>query len=44
MAKESYGYGYMETRGRRMRCVRCSKNYIGMRKAHNFNCPHCGGN
>ena len=25
-----------------MRCIRCGGDYIGMKKAHNFNCPHCG--
>ena len=27
-----------------MRCVRCGRDYVGMKKSHNFNCPHCGGN
>lgn len=24
-----------------MRCVRCGADYIGMKKASKFNCPHC---
>ena len=27
-----------------MKCPRCGGQYIGMRKTHNFNCPHCGDN
>jgi len=27
-----------------MRCVRCGGDYVGMKRSHNFNCPHCGGN
>jgi len=25
-----------------MKCVQCGGDYVGMRQAHNFNCPHCG--
>jgi len=25
-----------------MRCVQCGGDYVGMKKAHKFNCPHCG--
>ena len=25
-----------------MRCVRCGKDYVGMKQVNKFNCPHCG--
>ena len=25
------------------RCLRCGRDYVGMKKSHTFNCPHCGG-
>jgi len=24
-----------------MRCVRCGKDYVGMKQVNKFNCPHC---
>jgi DNA-directed RNA polymerase subunit RPC12/RpoP len=27
-----------------MKCIRCGKDYIGMKKVNKFNCPHCGKN
>jgi predicted RNA-binding Zn-ribbon protein involved in translation (DUF1610 family) len=25
-----------------MRCLQCGGNYVGMKQANKFNCPHCG--
>jgi len=27
-----------------MRCLRCGRDYVGMKKVSKFNCPHCGDN